>query len=440
MKILLFFIISIMSGAFSYAQHIKLVNINTDSYPNIKIIVELNQNSGKKQFQIYESAKQIDFTIRPLKEEKPTYLYYVIDYSSFSKEELNIIFDAIINSLKSFEKENLYINIGLAKPNAYYKCFFPLSYEYSSKIKDFIQYAKKNTINLKERTNPECLIKEAINFLNTKNAQNITKQTILLITNNIKDYSEANLISKSAENAEGILLKIVSPLRDTLNIKPNNFYVVSKKISTEAWQNTLQNASEDDDLTNLSLHKQYLIEFKINKLVNSGIIELHYNNEILKLNIQKPVKYYFSNKYAYLVIIIIFGISIIILLRRIYLLKKHIQSLKETVSLLFDKKLKILSKQTENPVLEIRIENNFKNYHIKKPNTSIGRGKECDVIIKDMTVSTLHATITNEGGEFYIQDNESTNGVFVNDLKIKKKNIKPGDIIRMGKAILTLHY
>ena len=440
MKILLFFIISIASSALSYAQHIKPMHVNTDSYPNIKIIVEIPPNYQKEQIQVYASEKKIDLKITPVKKEKPSYLFYIINYQSFNKKEQDLIFEALINSLESLEKKNLHINIGLAGNNAHYHCFLPLSYAYTSEIKNFILYAKQNTNNLKKRINSECLIKEAVSFLNKTRSPNISQHTILFITNNIKNYLEVNNLSETVENTKAIRLKIIAPLIDTLNAKPNNFYLVSEKRDIETWQKTLKQASQDNDLTNLSLNKQYVIEFKLNKLINHEIVKIRYKDEFLTLKIKKPVKYYFIKKFGYLIIILILGIIILILLRKIYLLKKQIRNLKETVSLLFDKKLKILSKQTENPVLEIKLENNFKNYHIKKPSISIGRGKECDITIKDMTVSTLHATITNEGGEFFIQDNESTNGVFVNDLKIKKKNIKPGDIIRMGKAILTLHY
>jgi len=72
--------------------------------------------------------------------------------------------------------------------------------------------------------------------------------------------------------------------------------------------------------------------------------------------------------------------------------------------------------------------------------TTIGRKKNCDILIDNLTISSHHASITNEGGEFYIQDHESTNGIFVNDIKVNKKTIKNGDIIRLGKAILMIHY
>ena len=133
-------------------------------------------------------------------------------------------------------------------------------------------------------------------------------------------------------------------------------------------------------------------------------------------------------------------IVIILLIKKQINLKRKLLSLKETVSLLFDKKMKILSTQTQTPVIEIKLLNEVSNFHIKKLVTTIGRKKDCDVIINNLTISSHHASITNEGGEFYIQDHESTNGVFVNDIKIDKKKVKSEDVIRLGKAILTIHY
>ncbi len=440
MKILLFFILIFTSGALSSAQHLKIININTDSYPNIEIIIEQAQNQNKNHIQLFSDERKIDFKIDPIKEEKPNYIFYIIDYKSLSKKEQEFIFDALVNSIEILNNTHTLINIGFGQTNTNYKCFLPLSYAYTPANKKFILFAKDFAKDFSKKVKPECLIEQTLSFLEDLQISGTSYQTIIFITNNIENYVQADSIIEMAKESSGIRLKIVSSMLDTINIKPNDLYSISSKSKLKYWENIILQASKNNDLTNRSALRQYNIKFQLNKHKNIHIIKIQSQEETLKLKINKPKNYDFAKKNWSIFIISILSIGILILLRRVYLLKKHIQNLKETISLLFDKKMKILSKQTENPVLEIKLENSFKNYHIKKLNTSIGRGKECDIMIKDMTVSTLHATITNEGGEFYIQDNESTNGVFVNDIKIKKKNIKPGDIIRLGKAILTLHY
>ncbi|MCK5506734.1 MAG: FHA domain-containing protein [Thermodesulfovibrionia bacterium] len=76
-----------------------------------------------------------------------------------------------------------------------------------------------------------------------------------------------------------------------------------------------------------------------------------------------------------------------------------------------------------------------KNYHLTLP-CVIGRGKEADLAFPDRSISHRHALITETDDErICIQDLESANGVFVNDLKIRDKTtLKPGDSIQLGRT------
>ena len=92
------------------------------------------------------------------------------------------------------------------------------------------------------------------------------------------------------------------------------------------------------------------------------------------------------------------------------------------------------------PYITIEIENQLDKFELKKLRTSIGRHSDNDILIPNLTISNHHATITNEGGVFYIQDNDSTNGTFVNEIKITKSPLKTEDSVRLGKAKLSLTY
>ena len=92
------------------------------------------------------------------------------------------------------------------------------------------------------------------------------------------------------------------------------------------------------------------------------------------------------------------------------------------------------------PYITVDMEGNIENHELKKLRITIGRHSDNDILIANLTISNHHAIITNEGGEFYIQDNDSTNGTFVNDIKVSKSTIKSGDSIRLGKAKLHLTY
>lgn len=77
---------------------------------------------------------------------------------------------------------------------------------------------------------------------------------------------------------------------------------------------------------------------------------------------------------------------------------------------------------------------------IDKPQFRIGRATENEISIDDELVSKTHAVIEampndeRASLDYYIQDQESTNGTFVNDAKIGLHKLSNGDIIRIGMS------
>jgi Mg-chelatase subunit ChlD len=86
------------------------------------------------------------------------------------------------------------------------------------------------------------------------------------------------------------------------------------------------------------------------------------------------------------------------------------------------------------PVLQVVAGAFSKNYRLNKPTLTVGRAANNDIIIPEQTVSSHHCTITIENGNFFLTDNESTNGTFVNGSRIDKKMLKAGDLIKLGGA------
>lgn len=71
-------------------------------------------------------------------------------------------------------------------------------------------------------------------------------------------------------------------------------------------------------------------------------------------------------------------------------------------------------------------------YEVKKGKLIIGRG-EADLIIKDAKISRRHLAIELWSRDIaYIQDLASTNGTYLNGVKISKTRLKDGDIIELG--------
>ncbi|MGR8933075.1 MAG: FHA domain-containing protein [Gammaproteobacteria bacterium] len=65
--------------------------------------------------------------------------------------------------------------------------------------------------------------------------------------------------------------------------------------------------------------------------------------------------------------------------------------------------------------------------------TSIGRAADNDVVIDNAGVSGHHARIICEGDVFTLEDNNSTNGVFVNGRRVTRQQLQYGDEIGIFK-------
>lgn len=63
---------------------------------------------------------------------------------------------------------------------------------------------------------------------------------------------------------------------------------------------------------------------------------------------------------------------------------------------------------------------NWKSYSLHEGDNSIGRADNCDVKLKNVAISRYHAGIRCMGKDAYVFDNKSTNGVFVNGIRIDK--------------------
>jgi len=79
----------------------------------------------------------------------------------------------------------------------------------------------------------------------------------------------------------------------------------------------------------------------------------------------------------------------------------------------------------------------LKDITLNKPVLTIGRKMDNDVVIDNLAVSGHHARVVEENGTFFIEDTGSTNGTFLNEIKIAKQRMQPGDQIRVGKHILV---
>src|SRR5687767_7384166 len=67
----------------------------------------------------------------------------------------------------------------------------------------------------------------------------------------------------------------------------------------------------------------------------------------------------------------------------------------------------------------------------------IGRGMTADVRLDDHTVSARHAILVVRGDRLRILDDRSTNGTVVNGRRVDEAELRDGDVVVLGRVVLT---
>jgi adenylate cyclase len=75
-------------------------------------------------------------------------------------------------------------------------------------------------------------------------------------------------------------------------------------------------------------------------------------------------------------------------------------------------------------------------FTVLKDVLSIGRANDNDIVLNDFSVSRRHAYLKKQDGAWVIHDNQSTNGVKINDLAVPSAPVKDGDAAVIGTFVL----
>jgi hypothetical protein len=78
---------------------------------------------------------------------------------------------------------------------------------------------------------------------------------------------------------------------------------------------------------------------------------------------------------------------------------------------------------------------------ILAPPVTVGRGSSAEVSIGDPSISRRHCQFTIDGqGALTVRDLGSLNGIYVEDRRVKKAVLKPGDLVQIGSITLRIDW
>lgn len=69
--------------------------------------------------------------------------------------------------------------------------------------------------------------------------------------------------------------------------------------------------------------------------------------------------------------------------------------------------------------------------------TTIGRKQDSDIFLDDITVSRNHAILYHRDDGYYIEDQGSLNGTYINRARVETQKLADGDQLQIGKYKLT---
>jgi serine/threonine-protein kinase len=81
----------------------------------------------------------------------------------------------------------------------------------------------------------------------------------------------------------------------------------------------------------------------------------------------------------------------------------------------------------------VNVKNETNEKHpIQGENIMVGRDRTCAIVLSHPAVSRRHARITLSGTSCVLEDLKSANGTYVNNTRVERVKLKPGDVVRFG--------
>ena len=79
-----------------------------------------------------------------------------------------------------------------------------------------------------------------------------------------------------------------------------------------------------------------------------------------------------------------------------------------------------------------------KAYPMRAITVTIGRSDQCDISVKDSSMSGRHAEISKINGEIRVKDLGSANGIWLNGERVDEVELFDGDVLRLGQTSIRV--
>jgi pSer/pThr/pTyr-binding forkhead associated (FHA) protein len=104
-----------------------------------------------------------------------------------------------------------------------------------------------------------------------------------------------------------------------------------------------------------------------------------------------------------------------------------------------DDSVSLADLRIEGPALVVRAGGGRagETFALEGDRVGVGRGPENAVFLDDVTVSRRHAVLVKRNDGYYIDDEGSLNGTYVNRRRVENAKLEDGDEVQIGKYRLT---
>ena len=466
------------------SQEIQILSIDSSHYPTIKLKIAFkgDKSLDSNQLKIEQKGSNLSFSIFDKSGKSPQTkgrsIYYLVEGSgNTSGKILRTLKKGITESLKNLHPNDI-VNLGwfgsyeLDSSNLKLinRKFISDLDKFSDLISENIK-SKKDSLGYSELNRN---ILSSFDYLLTQNK--LPEKKLFIVLSVDRDKSVLGKINPTEciniSKINGIPIHSITFLDSDSSYKSGQITEISSETGGE---NIIVYSQEEIekalnklyDLSTLSIDDESLfdLEFIINEdsSQSKSKIELSYNgirqfiiigNPNTIVLIPQDYKKYLWYSIAILGVIVMIMLLINLFSRKGKQVSDEFESPTESdlstntenkntntrpKSMLTEENIiaPIIEKPTGPSVL-LSLQGRTTPFVITKNETTIGRHDSNDIPIPEQTVTGKHAKIVLENGALTLVDLGSTNGTFVNGVRIRSHELKSGDRFRLGNVEMTL--